>query len=275
MMTDAVPHHGLKRLALALLLCTGVAQAHDTWLTPSERDARSGGSSFEMSTGDRFPRGEVAPDANSLMRNACVSVDGKRQRLQPERTEGASLLLRVRHAPDSAPLACWVEQRTFDLDLEPALVDVYLQEIRAIASVRAHWQELKAAGKPWRETYRKNARIETAHGLNASAGQRAAARKPVGLPLEIVVEGDAALRPDVEHGFVVLLGGKPLAGLPVEFVNDQQALGIWRTSDAQGRVSLRFPFAARWMLRGTRIEPRRSDSTRWDSEFVTLLLEVR
>jgi len=275
MRIHAVPRHVLRHLALGLLIHAGGAQAHDTWLATSERDLRSGGTSFEMSTGDRFPRAEVAPEAGSLMRNACISVDGKRQRLQPERTDGASLLLRVRHGDGSAPLACWVEQRPFDLDLDLALVEVYLQEIRAIPSVRAHWEQLKAAGKPWRETYRKNARIETTHGLNASPEQRAAARKPVGLPLEIVVEGDAALRPDVEHSFVVLLGGKPLAGLPVEFVNDQQAIGIWRTSDAQGRLTLRFPFAARWMLRGTWIEPRRGDNTRWDSEFVTLMLEVR
>jgi len=258
-----------------LLLCAAAARAHDTWLASAPRDARAGGSSFEMSSGDRFPRGEVAPAADSLLRNACMSVDGKRQRLLPERSEGASLLLRVRHAEGSAPLACWIEQRSFEIDLEPALVDVYLHEVRAIPAVRAHWQQLKAAGKPWRESYRKNLRIETAHGLNASPEQRAAARKPLGLPLEIVVEGDAALRPDVEQRFVVLLGGKPLAGLPVEFVNDQQPGGVWRISDAQGRVALSFPLAARWMLRGTWIEPRRGDSNRWDSEFVTLLLEVR
>ena len=274
-MAHPMARHTLMCLALGLLLCASVAQAHDTWLATSERDVRSGGTSFEMATGDRFPRAEVAPEAASLMRNACTSVDGKRQRLQPERTEGASLLLRVRHGNNAAPLACWVEQRNFDIDLQPALVEVYLQETRAIPSVRAQWEQLKAAGKPWRETYRKNARIETAHGLNASPEQRTAARKPVGLPLEIVVEGDAALRPDSEHSFVVLLGGKPLAGLPVEFVNDQQPLGIWRTSDTQGRVSLRFPFAANWMLRGAWIEPRRGDNTRWDSEFVTLMLEVR
>jgi len=263
-------------LALAALMALpGGARAHDTWLASATGDTRPGSTAFAMASSSRFPVAEVAPEATSLMRHACVSVDGRRQRLVPERSEAQALLLRVRHAAESAPLACWIEQRSFDIELEAPKVEAYLQEVRAPHAVRAHWEQLKTAGRPWRETYRKNLRIETAQGHAAGAAQREAARQPVGLPLEIVLQGDAPLRPGQELRFVALLGGRPLAGLPVELVNDQTSAGTWRTSDAQGALSFGFPFAAHWLLRATWLTPRVGDPNRWDSEFVTLLLEIR
>ena len=76
------------------------------------------------------------------------------------------------------------------------------------------------------------------------------------------------------HRFVVLRDGQPLAGLPVELQSADAAKGIWRRSDAQGRISLPALPAGRWLLRGTDL--RRSDAQpdTWDSRFVTLAFDV-
>jgi hypothetical protein len=70
----------------------------------------------------------------------------------------------------------------------------------------------------------------------------------------------------------VLRDGRPLAGLAVELRSDLSPIGIWRSTDADGRVELTLPLAARWILRGTDVRP--ADGDRWDSRFVTLAFEV-
>ena len=73
----------------------------------------------------------------------------------------------------------------------------------------------------------------------------------------------------------MLRDGEPLAGFQVELQTAQSPLGIWRETDAQGKLRHRLPFAGRWLLRGTdlRLAPR--DPTRWESRFVTLALDVK
>jgi hypothetical protein len=78
-----------------------------------------------------------------------------------------------------------------------------------------------------------------------------------------------------ELEFQVLRDGQPLPGFQVELQTAQSPLGIWRETDAQGKLRHRLPFAGRWLLRGTdlRLAPR--DPTRWESRFVTLALDVK
>jgi uncharacterized GH25 family protein len=75
--------------------------------------------------------------------------------------------------------------------------------------------------------------------------------------------------------FQVLRDGAPLAGLPVELRSDLSPLGICRQTDAEGRVELTVPLAARWILRGTDVRPSAQDPDRWQSRFVTLAFEVQ
>ena len=76
------------------------------------------------------------------------------------------------------------------------------------------------------------------------------------------------------NSFVVLRDGQSLAGFAVELQSAYAAVGIWRRTDAQGRISLPTLPAGRWLLRGTDL--RRSDAQpdTWDSRFVTLAFDV-
>lgn len=76
-------------------------------------------------------------------------------------------------------------------------------------------------------------------------------------------------------GFQVLSDGQPMPGLPVELRSELSPLGIWRQTDAQGRIDVTLPLAGRWILRGTALQPSSRRTDAWDSRFVTLAFEVR
>jgi uncharacterized GH25 family protein len=105
--------------------------------------------------------------------------------------------------------------------------------------------------------------------------RRAAARRPAGQDLEIVVLGDQPIAVGQPLEFQVLRDGRPLAGFPVELVSERSPLGIWRQTDADGKLRHSLPFAGRWLLRGTdlRLSAQRADT--WESRFVTLAIEAR
>jgi hypothetical protein len=60
----------------------------------------------------------------------------------------------------------------------------------------------------------------------------------------------------------------------VELRSDLSPVGIWRSTDDQGRVWVVLPLAARWILRGTDPRPAADGSDRCESRFVTLGFEV-
>ena len=130
--------------------------------------------------------------------------------------------------------SCWVRLVPLPIELAPDKVAIYLREIQAGPELRADWADMQRRGLPWTERYTKHA------GINFAPGR----------------------------------DGQPLAGLPVELQSADAAVGIWRRSDAQGRISLPALPAGRWLLRGTDL--RRSDAQpdTWDSRFVTLAFDV-
>jgi hypothetical protein len=260
-------------LATALAAAALPAAAHDSWLSPAESPARGGRQALELATGNRYPVQEFNPTAASLVRSQCS--DGTAAAplaLRPGREQAKSLLLAAAARRGQPVLACWVELKPFELVMEPDKVEVYFNEIRPPQPVRQAWAELQARGVAWQESYRKLARIELAQAATASAAQRARARQPAGLDLEIVVLGDAPVAVGRALEFQVLRDGRPLAGFPVELVSERSPLGIWRETDGEGRLVHTLPFAGRWLLRGTELRPAPPD--RWTSLFVTLAIEA-
>jgi hypothetical protein len=169
------------------------------------------------------------------------------------------------------PLACWIVLAAQDIVLEPALVQVYLKEIRPPAAVLADWDEMRRAGRGWQERYTKNARIEIDGGTDDPIALRAL-RQPAGLPLEIVVAGDRPLRAGERASFQVLAHGKPVAGLAVELLGERSSFGLWTRTDAAGSLQQVLPFPGRWLLRATLLE---REGQQWKSRFVTLAFEAR
>lgn len=278
-MAACLPPGCLSVLAAAALSVAALsARAHDSWLSPARSQARPGEAALELSTGNRYPVQEAGSPVSSLAQSACLDGRGRRLTLKPGVVREKWLTLRVARPPDAAgaavALSCWIELKPYEIELEPPLIPVYLNEIRAPASVREAWAAMQARQLPWRESFRKYARIEMAEARPATAQQRTAARKPAGLGLELVVLGDGPVTTGEELVFQLLRDGQPLAGLPIELVSERSAFGIWRETDGEGKLRHRLPFAGRWLLRGTELRLSAQDADRWESRFVTLAIEA-
>lgn len=256
------------------LLLAGHAHAHDSWLVPAAGPPQPGRTVLALTTGNRYPVAEFNPGMASLVQAACAGGAGRPRPLARRADAPRWLELALAHRAGAAPAACWVELKAFELELTDALVQVYFAEARPQQAIRQAWDALREQGKPWRESYRKYARIELEPpGLAPQA--RARQRAPVGLALELVALGQAPVASGQSTEFQLLRDGQPLADFPLELVSERSPLGVWRNTDAQGRLTHLIPFKGRWLLRG--IDIRRSDTQpdAFDSRFVTLSFEAR
>lgn len=265
----ALPAYGLPMqlrflaataIAIAALCGAGPATAHDTWFDP-----RADG--LYLGTGDHFPKQEFTLEAVALSRHACRGADGRDTPLRPLLQTGTALKLAA--APPGAQ-GCWVQLLPFEVQIAPEVVPIYFNDIQADATVRQAWAEQQSRGLPWNERYVKHARIHL-RGTPAAAPE---------MELDALIElGDNAsapftLRVGDELGFRVWREGRPLAGMPVQFRSDLTPIGIWRRTDADGRVRIRLPLAGSWMLRGTDLHQADRERGLWRSRFITLTFEV-
>lgn len=265
-----------KRAGVGAVLCglAALAHAHDSWLSPSRHDAPAGIVALELATGTRYPAAEFGQSAGSVARAGCAATDGSAVTLAPVKEQPHGLELAAKASGTQRPAACWLELREAEIEMQPRLVPVYLAEIQASAAIRETWASLQARQLPWRERYRKYARIELPAAQPRSPVEWAAVRQPVGLGLEIVVLGGEPLVAGRPQAFQVLRDGKPLADLPVELVSERSPLGVWRRTDAQGMLRQSLPFTGRWLLRGVDLRRSEADPQAWESRFVTLSIEV-
>jgi hypothetical protein len=257
-------HLRLSALAAGLIAAAPVA-AHDTWFEVEGRDA-AGAHTLALGTGNQFPLQETPIGAEYLVASGCRAGDGAVLPLEPLRVGPQALLLRA--PPADAGLSCWAQSQPFEITLAPAVVELYLKEIAAPPSVREAWADMRSRGIAWTERYAKHARIELPGVLPRPAADSGMAMdvRPLGEVREWQV-GDSV-------AFEVLRDGQPLPGLAVEFRHERAPLGLWRRSDAQGRVDLRLPLPGRWVLRGTELRAVPGRPGHWDSRFVTLAFEV-
>jgi hypothetical protein len=263
----------MRRLLLcALALVAGPAPAHDTWFTPQPPTAR-GQWVLALGTGTSYPAYEVPVAARQVDHSGCLGPAVREIPLR-EAADGAAvpaLLLRTgRPVSPVAAASCWAQLVPIDIAIDDPIVDVYLDEIQALPAVRERWAALKARGVRWQETYRKHARIEF-DGEGASAATEALPA----LGLDARIESPRPLRAGAAVRLQVLRDGRPLAGLPVQLRSELSPLGIWRTTDAEGRLETVLPLAGRWILRGTDVRAAADGSDRWDSRFLTLAFEVQ
>jgi hypothetical protein len=252
------------RAALLTALATSAA-AHDTWFQPLP-PTPSGQLVLAIGTGNRFPTYEFPLGFEYIVGSGCRDA-AKTSPLVHVEDRPASLVVRSA-APfePNAALTCWAQLTPFDVEVPPDKIELYLREIQASPEQRATWAAMKARGLPWRERYIKSARIE-----RGGSGARA------GLPLTMDVRLDnprTPIRAGDELTFQVLRDGAPIANLPVEFANSLNPLGIWRKTDAQGRVRLAPPLAGRWLVRAVDLRVSSKTADEWESWFVTLGFEV-
>ncbi|HEX6721063.1 MAG TPA: DUF4198 domain-containing protein [Burkholderiaceae bacterium] len=252
--------------ALVLAAAAHGAYAHDTWFAPLPA-GRDGGVALALGTGNQFPVQESGIDIKHLVYSGCRHEPGSAP-IALQRTADAptALNLRVR-AERGLPLTCWAQTAAFDVELADDKIALYFKEIQAPPEARDAWAQMRARGVKWKERYTKHARIELNPGPGAAA--------PLNMALDVLLESPQRTpRRGEPMQFRVLRNGQPLADFAVELRGDRSALGIWRKTDAEGRVRLPAPLPGRWVLRGTDLRVSERDPDTWESRFVTLAFEI-
>jgi uncharacterized GH25 family protein len=141
--------------------------------------------------------------------------------------------------------------------------------------VRDAWAAQRKSSVGWKEVYRKYVRLEAPVQAGAAVASATELRKPRGLPLELIPTGNEPLAAGKTAEFVALANGKPVPGLAIEFVPSRGPMGLWRQTDAQGRIQVPLPFGGEWLLRATTFEIPASQQEPWRTRFGTLTVEVR
>jgi len=157
------------------------------------------------------------------------------------------------------------------IDLTDSQVEEYFAEINASDEVRKNWKA-RPAGTQWKEVYTKHAKTLVRIGDSKEDSGWA---RPLGLALELLPESDPSrFKADTKASFRLLLSGEPLAGIPVGLMMEGDPKRRFATTDATGRISVRFPRAGRALLYCVHLRPGPS-GTPWRSDFTTLTLPVK
>ena len=261
-------------LGALLPLC---GHAHDTWFA-AKLTERAGNWQLMLGTGQRFPRQEFPLSAALLARQGCRHGNSAVVPMRVGRVGPGALSLRANPTDgarrgQSAAVTCWAELQPQDITIEPALVQVYLDEIAAPAGLREAWRDVQRRGLPWIERYTKHARVDLFD--SRLGGGDAPAAQPAPMGMDIVREGQPqTLQAGDTLSFRVLRDGQPLAGQAIEARSSLSPLGLWVRTDAQGRAAVRLPLAGEWILRGTDLRLSTTQADAWESRFVTLAFEV-
>lgn len=253
----------LAAITVALLAGPPAALAHDTWF---ERIDGPAGQPLPLAlgTGTHFPRYEEPVQPKVVAHLACTDATGKAHQPEPARVGRRHTVLRV-PGLDATAFSCVARLQPFEIELTPALVDVYFEEIRASEALRAIAMQQRAQGRSFQERYLKVARIE-----GTVAPPRTQAQ-----PLDVLRVAPAGeLKAGAEVVFEVQRDGKPLPDQPVQMLNEALPAGLWARTDAGGRIRLRLPLPGRWLLRGVDLRPPASEGARWESRFIAYTFEA-
>lgn len=251
-------------------LLTTLAQAHDTWLIPHRFEvAPKTTVTLDLTSGMAFPAFDVGPKQERV-EAARGRLGGHTFEISDISAWSKSLLFRLEVA-ETGIATFWIELLSKSIELKPAEVQEYLDEINAPANVRKQWSEMEP--KRWRELYIKHPKTYVRVGEPAADRSWA---EPVGMALEIVPEKDpTALREGDELPVRVLKDGAPHPEFSLNAIAAGEAKGETRKTDSAGRVVFRLNKAGRLLLRGTDVRQSTRNDADWESDFATLTLEVK
>lgn len=270
-------------LAAALgLFGNGAARAHDTWLEPRP-DTERGERVLALGTGEQFPALQSPVPVELLQGSRCAARGVSPVAAPPAwplrwRADGAhALLLRTtRPVPPALLLDCPVPMASVPITLDAAAAAAYLDEVRADAATRERWRALQARGVAWNERFSKQARLLHGGGVLPGPLVAGATRGAEAMAFDARLELPRwPLRVGDVLQLQLLRDGQPLAGHAVELRNDQSPIGLWRRTDAEGRVAMPLPLAARWLLRSVDLRPAADVADAWESRFLSVGLDVQ
>jgi uncharacterized GH25 family protein len=251
------------------LLLPHTLTAHDTWVLPGRASVNAGEVvSFELTSGMSFPASEVGVKPDRLAR-ASSRLGETVSDLVREAAGKKALRLKARFS-EPGVAAVWIESKPRSLELKPAEVREYLEEIGAWDSIGRKW-ETAGQGK-WRESYTKRAKTYVRVGQPAPDDSWA---RPVGMDLELVPENDPTrLTAGEELRVLLLSNGQPVPDVAVGLLAGNAKSGSLSKTDSEGQVRLRFERSGWWLIRATVLEPSSKPNLDWETRFTTLTVFV-
>lgn len=253
----------------AVLLLTRAVIAHDTWLNPSRYEvAPNNAVTLDLTSGMKFPALESGPKRERVQAAQC-RLNGRTFEITDISPGAKSLVFNIT-LPEAGVATLWVKLPAREIELKPAEVQEYLDEIDAPESVRAEWKKMQP--QRWRERYTKHPKTFVRVGDGKSDGSWA---EPAGMALEIVPEKDpTSLRVGDELAVRVMKDGAPHPDFALNALPANETKGETKRTDANGRVVFRFDKAGQWLLRGTDVRGAAKPDVDWESDFATLTLNV-
>lgn len=262
-----------KKTTLVATVCGGLvaaaAFAHDTWLIPAQFNlAPKSTITLNITSGMEFPKLDVAPKAERVESVKC-RLAGKTFDMTNKSAAPNSLQFKAELA-EAGVATFWIKLPPKSIELKPAEVEHYLEEVSAPEGLRKQWTEMKP--QRWRESYTKHPKTFARVGDPPSDQSW---KEPVGMFLEIVPEQDPTrLRENEEFAVRVLKDGKPFPDFALNAVSEGETKGETRRTDSAGRVSFRLNKAGRLLFRGTDIRKSSAPETDYESDFATMTVEV-
>jgi uncharacterized GH25 family protein len=264
--------HRFSLFALFAILCamTVPVLAHDTWLQPRRTAVLPGTiAQVDLAGGEKFAAHGTAIKPERIQ-SARFRLNGQVREIADRTPEKKSLELRA-PLSDAGVAVLWVSLAPQPIELKPQQVKHYLDEIDAPAALRRLWEAGKT--KQWREIYTKHAKVFIRVGrpkADRSWGE------PVGLALEIVPEKDPTLLSAGDDFSVrVLKNGVAFADFSLGIVREGGTNREFRKTDSAGRVVFRVPRSGKWLLRGTDLRTSTKPPANYESDFTTLMFEVK
>ena len=257
---------------MAAALAGAVAQAQPTRLQP-ERFAATPGATlfFDLTSADGGAGAETAIKAERVAR-AFGRLGGGELTVVASTVNEPSLRFPVTMTRPGVAVV-GVELKARVQELEVGKIEAYFREIHAGDESREIWAAVPEPRR-WRESGAKQAKTFVRVGEPA-VGERAWA-EPIGLALEIVPERDpTALRMGDVLPVRVLRGGRPLAGFVLAYVSAGETREHVVVTDGEGRASAPVDASGVWLVHGTDLRRVTAADREWESDFTTMVVEVR
>lgn len=257
-------------------LCCAPAAAHDFWIQPQPyRPEPQTATALTLQVGHGRDRQRSAIPLRRIQRFEALASDGRRVDLRPQ-------LQPDPHAPADArfamPAGAWMLVLETDAGAQSRLPAPRFNDYLRAEGLTPALEQRRAQGRDvaeGSERYSRRSKALLRVGA-APADVAALLARPVGLPLEILLDADPHAR-GVRLPVRVLWQGRPLPGALVKLTrleNDAQPLDARRT-DAEGRAEFAAPGAGTWLLNAIWTRPLPADAeVDFETTFSSLSFEI-
>jgi uncharacterized GH25 family protein len=236
--------------------------AHDTWLMPERFSATPGATlKFDLTSASGFsgPESAIKPDR---VERALFRLGAELSDLTiGAPTEKTLVFITTFSRPGVAVVA--VDLKPKILELGPDKIEVYFREIHAGEALRKAWLAVREPRR-WRERYAKH--TKTFVRIGEPKAEDSGWAQPVGAALEIIPERNPTILKVGDALSVRVLRG---------FVAEGEVREHVAFTDSKGQAKAVLDAPGVWLIHGTDLRRVVSDELEWESDFVTMTVDVR